>query len=40
MDEYEIISEQIGSGAIGKVYIIQKKNAQNIKLIAKIFEIY
>ena len=38
MDDYEIISEQIGSGAIGKVYIIQKKNSQNIKLIAKIFD--
>lgn len=38
MDSYIIISEQLGSGSIGKVYIIQAINPPKTKLIAKIFE--
>ena len=38
MDNYTIISENIGSGAIGKVYIIEKINPPSTKLIVKKFD--
>ena len=38
MENYSIISDQIGSGNIGKVYQIQRKEPPFNTLIAKIFE--
>ena len=38
MENYSIISNQIGSGNIGKVYQIQRKEPPFNTLIAKIFE--